>query len=117
MEVQGAEAQLPVCVCACVRSIATSRDPTEISEAVHTLSRYLEGGDASDVDRAEFQRAHYTHVLQALIPSLASDWFHSLSDEKRKESWDAFFLRGPPDQALLVLLDSISSQRCVCEYE
>ncbi|XP_060778662.1 telomere length regulation protein TEL2 homolog [Neoarius graeffei] len=110
MEHQCAETQLRVRVCACVRIIATSRDHTEISDALHTLAHYLEDGDASAGDRAEFRRAHYTHVLQALLTSLTSDWFHSLSDEKRRELWAAFFLRGPPDQALLVLLDSISSQ-------
>ncbi|XP_058258392.1 telomere length regulation protein TEL2 homolog isoform X2 [Hemibagrus wyckioides] len=119
-----AEAQLRVCVRAFVRSISTSRDHAEISEALHTLARYLEGGAASAGVRAEFQRVHYTHVLQALTTALASDWFHSLSEDKRKESWDLFFLRGPPDQALLVLLDSISSQsesaaleQCVCVLE
>ncbi|XP_060725654.1 telomere length regulation protein TEL2 homolog [Tachysurus vachellii] len=124
MESQCIEAQVRVCVCAFVRSVATSRDHTEISEALHTLTRYLEGGDASAGDRAEFQRTHYTHVLQALITAIASDWFHNLSDEKRKELWDSFFLRGPPDQVLLVLLDSISSQsesaaleQCVCVLE
>lgn len=112
MERQTAEAQLRVraCVCACVRSIATSRDHTEISEALRTLTRYLEGGDASAEDRAEFGRAHYTHVLQMLLTSSSSDCFHRLSVDERRELWDAFFLRGPPDQALLLLLDSISSQ-------
>ncbi|KAF7708995.1 hypothetical protein HF521_018052 [Silurus meridionalis] len=68
--------------------------------------------------------AHYTHVLQALTSTLKSDWFSSLGEEKRRELWDVFFLRGPPDQALLVLLDSISSQsessaleRCVSVLE
>ncbi|KAB5587224.1 hypothetical protein PHYPO_G00010650 [Pangasianodon hypophthalmus] len=124
MERQCAEAQLRVRVCECVKRIATSRDHTEFHDALHTLTHYLEGGDASAGDRAEFQRAHYTHVLQALLTSLTSDCFHTLSDEKRRELWDAFFLRGPPDQALLVLLDSISSQsessaldRCVCVLE
>ncbi|KAI5611116.1 telomere length regulation protein TEL2-like isoform 1, partial [Silurus asotus] len=124
MESSRAEEQLRVCVCACVRSISTSRDPTEIGDAVLTLSRYLEDGAASAEDRSEFQRAHYTHVLQALTSTLKSDWFSSLGEEKRRELWDAFFLRGPPDQALLVLLDSISSQsessaleRCVCVLE
>ncbi|KAI5106624.1 telomere length regulation protein TEL2-like isoform 1, partial [Silurus meridionalis] len=118
------EEQLRVCVRACVRSISTSRDPTEIGVAVLTLSRYLEDGAASAEDRSEFQHAHYTHVLQALTSTLKSDWFSSLGEEKRRELWDVFFLRGPPDQALLVLLDSISSQsessaleRCVSVLE
>ncbi|XP_053351464.1 telomere length regulation protein TEL2 homolog [Clarias gariepinus] len=124
MECERGKAQLRVRVCTCVRSITSSRDHAEISAAVHTLAQYLEGGGASAGEGAEFRRAHYTPVLQALLAATGSDWFHSLKDDERRDMWDAFFLRGPPDQALLVLLESISSQsessaldRCVSVLE
>uniref|UniRef100_A0A3B4DDW5 Telomere length regulation protein TEL2 homolog n=1 Tax=Pygocentrus nattereri TaxID=42514 RepID=A0A3B4DDW5_PYGNA len=86
-----------------------SRDSAEVTEALRTIIHYLEGGNASASEKAEFNRANYTRVLQVLVSSLSSDWFHSLPAQERRELWDGFFLRGPPDQALLVLLDTISS--------
>uniref|UniRef100_A0A8B9HW75 Telomere length regulation protein TEL2 homolog n=1 Tax=Astyanax mexicanus TaxID=7994 RepID=A0A8B9HW75_ASTMX len=92
-----------------VRIIASSHSSAEKTDALHSLKHYLEDGNASANERAEFNRAHYTRVLQVLISNLTSDWFHSLHGEERRELWDGFFLRGPPDQALLVLLDTVSS--------
>uniref|UniRef100_A0AAR2K5V6 Telomere length regulation protein TEL2 homolog n=1 Tax=Pygocentrus nattereri TaxID=42514 RepID=A0AAR2K5V6_PYGNA len=96
-------------VAPCLRIVSSSRDSAEVTEALRTIIHYLEGGNASASEKAEFNRANYTRVLQVLVSSLSSDWFHSLPAQERRELWDGFFLRGPPDQALLVLLDTISS--------
>ncbi|XP_036437301.1 telomere length regulation protein TEL2 homolog [Colossoma macropomum] len=105
----GAEVEVRQAVAPCLRIVSSSRDSAEVTEALRTIIRYLEDGNASASEKAEFNRAHYTRVLQVLVSSLSSDWFHSLPDQDRRELWDGFFLRGPPDQALLVLLDTISS--------
>ncbi|KAI4899559.1 hypothetical protein NFI96_017650 [Prochilodus magdalenae] len=96
-------------VAQCLRVVSNSRDSAEITGALRSVACYLEDGHTSASDKAEFTRAHYTRVLQVLVSSLSSDWFHSLPDRERRELWDGFFLRGPPDQALLVLLEAISS--------
>uniref|UniRef100_A0A4W4EHZ4 Telomere length regulation protein TEL2 homolog n=1 Tax=Electrophorus electricus TaxID=8005 RepID=A0A4W4EHZ4_ELEEL len=103
------EAEVRVAVGSCLRCVATSRRNEETDRALRALARYLEDGDASASRRAEFNRAQYTRVLQVLVRTLSSDWFHSLCAERRKELWDTFFLKGPPDQALMMLLDSVNS--------
>ncbi|XP_037392234.1 telomere length regulation protein TEL2 homolog [Pygocentrus nattereri] len=105
----GAEVEVRQAVAPCLRIVSSSRDSAEVTEALRTIIHYLEGGNASASEKAEFNRANYTRVLQVLVSSLSSDWFHSLPAQERRELWDGFFLRGPPDQALLVLLDTISS--------
>ncbi|RXN07422.1 telomere length regulation TEL2-like protein [Labeo rohita] len=83
----------------CLRTLSTSRDSGEIVHALRTLTRYLKDG--------EFTRLHYTRVIQVLV---SAHWFsRSCEDEEINKLWDEMFLRGPPDQALLLLLDTISS--------
>ncbi|XP_062848070.1 telomere length regulation protein TEL2 homolog isoform X2 [Trichomycterus rosablanca] len=124
MESRGVEAQVHLSLTSCVRSITTSVDPKHITDALHTLTHFLQDGEASTPERAEFERVYYTPILQALLSKLSSDWFHSLSDEQCVGLWDGFFLQGPPDQALLVLVESISTisegsslDRCVSVLE
>lgn len=83
----------------CLRTLSTSRDSAEIVHALRTLARYLEDG--------EFTRPHYTHAIQVL---LSAHWFSRwCEDEEIKKLWDEMFLKGPPEQTLLLLLDTISS--------
>ncbi|KAL0156245.1 hypothetical protein M9458_047491, partial [Cirrhinus mrigala] len=83
----------------CLRTLSTSQDSGEIVHALRTLTRYLEDG--------EFTRLHYTRAIQVLV---SAHWFsRSCEDVEIKKLWDGMFLRGPPDQALLLLLDTISS--------
>ncbi|XP_076827292.1 telomere length regulation protein TEL2 homolog [Brachyhypopomus gauderio] len=109
MDSSGAEAEVRLAVGSCLARVAASRHNEETELALGTLRAYLEDGDTAASKKAEFNRAQYTRVLQVLVRTLSSDWFHSLQDDRRKELWDAFFLHGPPDQALLVLLDSVST--------
>lgn len=108
-----ASAGLEVPVGSCLRTLSSSREPREIVNALSALTRFLHNG--------EFTRRHYTHALQVLLRSC--QWFSDDDDEVRR-LWDEFVFRGPPDQTLLVLLDTISSteecaglDRCVSVLE
>uniref|UniRef100_A0A673G4A7 Telomere length regulation protein TEL2 homolog n=1 Tax=Sinocyclocheilus rhinocerous TaxID=307959 RepID=A0A673G4A7_9TELE len=98
----------------CLRTLSASRDPGEIVHALRTLTRNLEDG--------EFTRLHYTHAIQVLVS--AHCFGGSCDDEEIKKLWCEMFLRGPPDQTLLLLLDTISStgesaalERCMSVLE
>ncbi|KAL1248313.1 hypothetical protein QQF64_021631 [Cirrhinus molitorella] len=114
MDSSATEVSVRMQVGSCLRTLATSRDSGEIVHALRALTRYLEDG--------EFTRLHYTHAIQVLV---SAHWFsRSCEDEEIKKLWDEMFLRGPPDQALLLLLDTISStgesvglERCVSVLE
>ncbi|KAK9953001.1 hypothetical protein ABG768_017027 [Culter alburnus] len=111
----GSEVRLQVG--SCLRTLSSSRDSGEIVHALRTLKHYQEDGDLT--------RPHYTHALQVLVSAQSSHWFNrSRDDEEIKKLWDEIFLRGPPDQTLLLLLDTISStgesaglERCVSVLE
>uniref|UniRef100_A0A8D0CFC4 Telomere length regulation protein TEL2 homolog n=1 Tax=Scleropages formosus TaxID=113540 RepID=A0A8D0CFC4_SCLFO len=83
----------------CIRTISTSRDAVEVVASLRTLAGYLE----------EFDRAHYTMVLKVLVGGLHADWRQRLTSAEHTELWGAFFLQGPPDQALLVIMDCIGT--------
>ncbi|KAL4617907.1 hypothetical protein GN956_G20492 [Arapaima gigas] len=112
MEVPGSEAAVRLEVNRCVRTISTSQDTEDVVESLRTLAGYLADGPhtrASASERAEFNRAHYTAVLRVLVGKLQADWRHQLTSTQHSELWDAFFLWGPPDQALLVIMDCIGT--------
>uniref|UniRef100_A0A8C7PV36 Telomere length regulation protein TEL2 homolog n=1 Tax=Oncorhynchus mykiss TaxID=8022 RepID=A0A8C7PV36_ONCMY len=96
----------------CVRTLTTSKEKEEVTKTLHTLTSYLDDGPQSTItsaQRAEFSRAHYTRTLQFLISNINADWLQLLTVPQCTELWDGLFLRGPPDQTLLVLMDGISS--------
>uniref|UniRef100_A0A673G513 Telomere length regulation protein TEL2 homolog n=1 Tax=Sinocyclocheilus rhinocerous TaxID=307959 RepID=A0A673G513_9TELE len=110
----GTEAPVRLQVDSCLRTLSASRDPGEIVHALRTLTRNLEDG--------EFTRLHYTHAIQVLVS--AHCFGGSCDDEEIKKLWCEMFLRGPPDQTLLLLLDTISStgesaalERCMSVLE
>ncbi|XP_055038608.2 telomere length regulation protein TEL2 homolog [Misgurnus anguillicaudatus] len=112
----GCEVPVRLQVGSCLRTLSTSRDSREISNALRTLTRFLED--------CEFTRLHYTHALQVLVSARSSQWFGSLCDDEITRLWDEFVFKGPPDQTLLVLLDTISTtgecaglERCVSVLE
>ncbi|KAL2078522.1 hypothetical protein ACEWY4_026207 [Coilia grayii] len=100
------EAEVRLKITHCVRAVTQSRDTEDVFDALRTLSGYL---DDRCSDRGEFCRIFYTPLLQALVKGLNSDWFHKMPGSQRTELWGSFFLLGPPDQALLTLLDAITS--------
>ncbi|XP_016327398.1 telomere length regulation protein TEL2 homolog [Sinocyclocheilus anshuiensis] len=110
----GTEEPVRLQVDLCLRTLSASRDPGEIVHALRTLTRNLEDG--------EFKRLHYTHAIQVLVS--AHCFGGSCDDEEIKKLWCEMFLRGPPDQTLLLLLDTISStgecaalERCMSVLE
>lgn len=95
----------------CINTLSTSRDITEVTEALRTAGRYLSGteDDPPACQREEFARAHYTRLLQFLISNLNAHWLELLTPEQHMDLWVSLFLNGPPDQVLLVLLDCVNS--------
>uniref|UniRef100_A0A8C7PXY9 Telomere length regulation protein TEL2 homolog n=1 Tax=Oncorhynchus mykiss TaxID=8022 RepID=A0A8C7PXY9_ONCMY len=83
----------------CVRTLTTSKEKEEVTKTLHTLTSYLDDGP----------QTHYTRTLQFLISNINADWLQLLTVPQCTELWDGLFLRGPPDQTLLVLMDGISS--------
>ncbi|XP_069036917.1 telomere length regulation protein TEL2 homolog [Lepisosteus oculatus] len=113
MEPHGPDLEVRLGVRRCVAALSSSGDLNEVTQSLRTLGGFLgEGGDGDQPppgQRGEFARAHYTRVLQCLIGHAGASWLELLPPAQRAELWDGLFLRGPPDQALLVLLDSLSS--------
>lgn len=97
-------------VAQCFQTLKSSTDNKDTITALQTLNSYLDESPDSkttSAQRAEFRRAHFTRCLQFLVSNIQADWVHSLTAAERTESWDGLFLRGPPEQVLLVLLDGI----------
>uniref|UniRef100_W5M613 Telomere length regulation protein TEL2 homolog n=1 Tax=Lepisosteus oculatus TaxID=7918 RepID=W5M613_LEPOC len=113
MEPHGPDLEVRPAVRRCVAALSSSGDLNEVTQSLRTLGGFLgEGGDGDQPppgQRGEFARAHYTRVLQCLVGHAGASWLELLPPAQRAELWDGLFLRGPPDQALLVLLDSLSS--------
>uniref|UniRef100_A0A3B4GR46 Telomere length regulation protein TEL2 homolog n=1 Tax=Pundamilia nyererei TaxID=303518 RepID=A0A3B4GR46_9CICH len=100
----------------CFRTLKSSTDSSDIITALRTLHSYLDEGPdstATSAERAEFRRAHYSSALQLLVSNIQADWLHQLTAAQRAELWDGLFLAGPPEQALLVLMDAIGELRWV----
>uniref|UniRef100_A0A3B5QC65 Telomere length regulation protein TEL2 homolog n=1 Tax=Xiphophorus maculatus TaxID=8083 RepID=A0A3B5QC65_XIPMA len=104
------EAQVRLKVAQCFRSLSSSSaDHTDVFDALETLNSYLDDGAESSstaAEREEFRRTQYTRTLRVLVGQLQADWTHSLSAAQRSKLWDPLFLKGPPDQALLVPLSA-----------
>lgn len=114
MESLGPHAEVRLAVAQCFRTLTTSTDNKDIVIALQALHYYLDEGPESrttSVQRAEFKRAHFTRTLQFLISNIQADWFPSLTAAQRTALWDGLFLGGPPEQALLVLMEGIGELR------
>lgn len=96
------------------RSLTLSTDSDEVITALQTFHSYLDEGPNSRstvVQREEFRRVHFTRTLQFLVSNIQADWLHRLSATRRAELWDGLFLKGPPEQTLLVLMQAIGDLR------
>ncbi|KAM4525030.1 telomere length regulation protein TEL2 homolog isoform 1-T2 [Odontesthes bonariensis] len=101
-------------VAQCFRTLSSSTVSEDIISALQTLHSFLDDGAesaASSAQQAEFRRAHYTRTLQFLVSNSQADWLHGLSAPQRTQLWDGLFLKGPPEQALLVLMEAIGELR------
>lgn len=108
--------EVHLAVAQCLRTLSTSTDNKDVIAALQTLCSHLDEGPESkttSVQRAEYRRAHFTRTLQFLVNNIQADWLCSLTAAQRTELWDGLFLRGPPEQALLVLMEGIGELRWV----
>uniref|UniRef100_A0AAY4BFR8 Telomere length regulation protein TEL2 homolog n=1 Tax=Denticeps clupeoides TaxID=299321 RepID=A0AAY4BFR8_9TELE len=106
------EGNVRLAVAQCIKTLTSAKDTDDITKVLRQLLCYLEDGHHGNIpseQRLEFCRSHYTRVLQALVKGLSADWFHRMTAAQRKAWWDRQFLSGPPDQALLILLDAITA--------
>ncbi|XP_074475361.1 telomere length regulation protein TEL2 homolog isoform X2 [Sebastes fasciatus] len=114
MESLAPNTEVRLAVAHCFRTLTTSTDTKDIIATLQTLHSYLDEGPESEttpVQRAEFRRAHFTRTLQFLVSNIQADWLTSLTAAQLTELWDGLFLRGPPEQALLVLMEGIGELR------
>uniref|UniRef100_A0A8C8DLD6 Telomere length regulation protein TEL2 homolog n=1 Tax=Oryzias sinensis TaxID=183150 RepID=A0A8C8DLD6_9TELE len=96
------------------RTLASSTDEKDIIAALQTLLSFVNDGPGTTVtsaQRSEFNKAHYTRTLQFLVSNIQADWLKKLSAGQRAELWDSLFLKGPPEQTLLVLMEAIGELR------
>lgn len=110
MELLTPSSELRLSVGKCFRTLSTSSDQSVIIGALQTLNSLLVTrlpSTNSPDHQEEFRRSHYTRTLQFLLSNIQADWLYNLSPTQRTELWDSFFLHGPPEQALLVILDEI----------
>ncbi|KAM8836226.1 telomere length regulation protein TEL2 homolog isoform 1-T3 [Spinachia spinachia] len=94
----------------CFRTLTTSTDASEVVATLQTLHCYLDEGPDSRTDpgqRAEFRRAHFTPALRLLVGGIRAAWPAGLAPAQQADLWDGLFLKGPPEQALLVLMEAI----------
>ncbi|XP_041818548.1 telomere length regulation protein TEL2 homolog [Chelmon rostratus] len=106
--------EVRLAVAQCFRTLTASTDKKDIITALQTLHSYLDEGPesrATSVHREEFRKCHFTRTLQFLVNNIQADWSHSLTAAQRAELWDGLFLKGPPEQALLVLMEGIGELR------
>ncbi|XP_017273778.1 telomere length regulation protein TEL2 homolog [Kryptolebias marmoratus] len=115
MESVSTNAEVRLTVAQLFRTLTSSSAGCEdVIAALQNLVSYLDDGAESkttSAQREEFRRAHYSRTLRFLVSSIQADWLRSLSASHRAQLWDHLFLKGPPDQALLVLMDAITELR------
>ncbi|TDG98124.1 hypothetical protein EPR50_G00215290 [Perca flavescens] len=114
MESLALNTEVRLAVAQCFRTLTTSTDTKDVITTLQTLHSYLDEGPegrTTSVQRAEFRRAHFTRTLQFLVSNIQADWLRSLTAAQRTELWDGLFLKGPPEQALLVLMEGIGELR------
>ncbi|MEE6497232.1 hypothetical protein FKM82_002669 [Ascaphus truei] len=92
-----------------ISDLSSISDGDRMGEVLRGVKRYLRGGakQAPAHEREEFNRTHYTPFLRLLVSHMGPQWLELLSSEGL-ELWESFFLEGPADQALLVVMDCIA---------
>jgi len=116
METLAPDTEVRLAVSRCLRTLAASTDTDSAVAALQTLHFYVDDGaegGAASAQRAEFRRAHFTRTLQFLVSDSQAERLAGLAAARRTELWDGLFLKGPPEQALLVLMEAMGELRCV----
>ncbi|CAH1274267.1 TELO2 [Branchiostoma lanceolatum] len=98
-------------------TLSTSKDPSEVSQALLRLSILLphnktsKSQDFSDSKlseaRKEFCQHHYVTFLEFFISKLSVDWLGRLGEDRRRELLDRFFLDGVHQDAFIVLASAV----------
>ncbi|XP_077595067.1 telomere length regulation protein TEL2 homolog [Stigmatopora nigra] len=110
MESSNPNTEVRLEVSKCFQSLTLSSHKSDAVLALQSLGSYLDEtpqNGRTALHKAEFQRSHFTRTLQFLLRNIGADWLHCLTPAQRSELWDGLFLRGPPEQALLVLTEGI----------
>ncbi|XP_078610925.1 telomere length regulation protein TEL2 homolog [Branchiostoma floridae x Branchiostoma japonicum] len=98
-------------------TLSTSKNPTEVSQALLRLSVLLPHDKTSQNQdfpdsklpeaRKEFSLHHYVSFLEFLISKLSVDWLGRLGEERGRELLDRFFLDGEHQDAFIVLTSAV----------
>nr|BAE32791.1 unnamed protein product [Mus musculus] len=94
-----------------IHILSSSEDAGHILSTLGTLKRYL-GGTEDPVlpeEKEEFATVHFSAVLRCLVSKLSPGWLELSPGGQLERLWESFFLDGPPDQAFLVLMETIES--------
>ncbi|XP_019614790.1 PREDICTED: telomere length regulation protein TEL2 homolog [Branchiostoma belcheri] len=98
-------------------TLSTSKNPSEVSEALLRLSVLLPHHKTSKSQdfpdsrlseaKKEFSQHHYVPFLEFLISKLSVDWLGRLGEERRRELLDGYFLDGVHQDAFIVLCSAV----------
>lgn len=94
------DAELRLSVSQSLRTLSSASSHSDVVGALQTLRSLLNSSE-------EFRRAHYSPTLLFLLRNAHADWLHKLTQAQRAALWDSLFLQGPPEQAILVLMEGI----------
>ena len=97
---------------ATLQTLNSSSDTRELISTLQTLND-LTADVPCGAASAEFKSSYYTRTLQVLISRINVDWVQKLTVAQRRDLWDGLFFHGPPEQALLVLMDGLGTLRWV----
>ncbi|XP_063082351.1 telomere length regulation protein TEL2 homolog isoform X2 [Cavia porcellus] len=91
-----------------IHTLSSSEDIDLILSTLGFLKRYL--GETEDPalpeEQEEFATVHFSAFLRCLVNKLSPVWLELSPDGQLEELWDSFFLKGPADQAFLVLMEA-----------
>ncbi|XP_021107065.1 telomere length regulation protein TEL2 homolog isoform X1 [Heterocephalus glaber] len=94
-----------------IHTLSSSEDCGLILSTLRFLKRYL--GETEDPalpeEQEEFATVHFSAFLRCLVIKLSPVWLELSPDGQLEELWDSFFLKGPADQAFLVLMEALES--------
>uniref|UniRef100_A0A8C5F829 Telomere length regulation protein TEL2 homolog n=1 Tax=Gadus morhua TaxID=8049 RepID=A0A8C5F829_GADMO len=93
---------------ATLQTLNSSSDTRELISTLQTLND-LTADVPCGAASAEFKSSYYTRTLQVLISRINVDWVQKLTVAQRRDLWDGLFFHGPPEQALLVLMDGLGT--------
>ncbi|XP_033614432.1 telomere length regulation protein TEL2 homolog isoform X2 [Fukomys damarensis] len=92
-----------------IHTLSSSDDCGLILHTLRFLKRYL--GETEDPalpeEQEEFATVHFSAFLRCLVRKLSPVWLELSPDGQLEELWDSFFLKGPADQAFLVLMEAL----------